>query len=129
MRTSVQQNAVLIALLQLLVFAGPHRSTTRATQKNQDRYGLPIVDCGSGNPDPERIACYNGDNFVYEFFSGTGAVQDPTNSNSTGGNFFYIDVPGYPIHHEFRDDCWIQKWTHPNQSTYMSNVIIGKSCP
>jgi hypothetical protein len=40
-----------------------------------------------------------------------------------------VDVPGHPIHDEFRDECWIQKWTYPGQQTYISNVIKGKTCP
>lgn len=97
-----------------------------ATQKNQDGYGLPIVDCGLGNTAAGRVGCYNNDNFVYEFYQATGQPQDPTNPDSTGGSFFYVDIPGHPIHQEFRDDCWLQKWTIPNQTTYS---VRGVPCP
>ena len=39
------------------------------------------------------IACENDDNFVYNFFSGSGFPQDPNNSNSTGAQFKYTGVP------------------------------------
>jgi hypothetical protein len=91
---------------------------------------LPIVDCGAGNEAQDKNgSCYSDDDFVYELFSGTGEEQVPADPKSTGGNCFYVDVPGHPIHHEFRDECWIQKWTHPGQQTYISNVIKGKTCP
>lgn len=55
---------------------------------------LPYMDCGydtqrQGDP----IACENNNNFVYNFFSGSGFPQDPNNSNSTGAQFKYTGVP------------------------------------
>lgn len=97
-----------------------------AGQKNQDGYGMPIVDCGLGNQNAGRIGCYGNDNFVYEFYTANGQPQDPTNPDSSGGSFFYVDIPSHPIHQEFRDDCWLQKWTIPNQQKYVSG---GMPCP
>lgn len=84
---------------------------------------LPVMDCGLGNrgPNPPQVQC-DGDagevNFVYEFYNGgSGSEQDPTNENSQGGQFFFVDIPGHSIKWGNQDLCWITKWvgqTDPN---------------
>ncbi len=63
---------------------------------------LPYMDCGH---DVDRvggsISCEvdgNGhvNNFVYNFFGGSGFSQDPLDANSTGAQFKYVVVPGAP---------------------------------
>ena len=84
---------------------------------------LPVMDCGLANrgPNPPQVEC-DGEagavNFVYEFYNGgSGAEQDPTNENSQGGQFFFVEIPGHPIKWGTQDLCWIKKWvgqTDPN---------------
>ena len=72
---------------------------------------MPVRDCGLGNRKPPVVACDNHDNFVYEFYSGqSGLPQDSNNENSGGAQFFYVDVPGHPIHWGHRDFCRITDW-------------------
>lgn len=53
---------------------------------------LRFMDCGSGGVGP----CENSNNFVFEFFSGSGFPQDPSNSSSNGAQFKYVMIPGVP---------------------------------
>jgi hypothetical protein len=76
------------------------------------------MDCGLANPGgsglPQHIGCDDNDNFVYEFYKAVGLPQDPANAYGDGGQFFYVDVPGHPIHWGHSNDCWLRKWVGAN---------------
>ncbi|MGC1830933.1 MAG: IPT/TIG domain-containing protein [Candidatus Acidiferrales bacterium] len=83
---------------------------------------FPYMDCGLGDTQasPAPTNCENSNNFVYNFFSGTGYPQDPSNTSSTGGMFFY-GIPGgtsgipvqSPIHWGPSNDCWLRNYAAP----------------
>jgi predicted secreted protein len=61
------------------------------------QFALHYMDCGphsagATGPDP----CQNGNDFIYEFFSGSGAQY--TGPGSGGAQFKYTDVPGQVLH-------------------------------
>lgn len=75
---------------------------------------FPLMDCGAGAYGIAIVAaCENNDNFVYNFWSATGLPQDPADPTSNGGQFFYLDTPGHPIHWGPANDCWLKKWVYP----------------
>jgi hypothetical protein len=55
-------------------------------------------------------ACENNNNYVYNFWSCKGYPQYPDNPNDkgAGGQFFYVDVPGHPIHWPPSNVCWLE---------------------
>ena len=89
---------------------------------------FPNMDCGLANTQAlvAAIPCEtdprypNGDNFVYNFFSGIGLPQDPSGPPGAGGMFFY-GVPGgtlgvpvqTPIHWAHGNECWLQNYAAP----------------
>jgi hypothetical protein len=83
---------------------------------------FPNMDCGLGDTqaNPAAIACesdpafLNEDNFVYNFWSASGLPQYTDNPSSNGGQFFYINVPGKPIHWSKTNSCWLQNYSAPN---------------
>jgi hypothetical protein len=68
--------------------------------------GFPNMDCGPGR----AYACENNNNYVYNFWSCKGYPQYPDNPNDkgAGGQFFYVDVPGHPIHWPPSNVCWLE---------------------
>ena len=67
--------------------------------QSNDQVLLPYMDCGLGNNIPNPFACENNDNFVYNFFSGSGFPQNPSDPSSTGAQFKYVQIPGVPLIH------------------------------
>ena len=63
---------------------------------------LPYMDCGYDVSRPGGMISCEVDNtgkvnnFVYNFFGGSGYPQDPLSANSTGAQFKYVLVPGAP---------------------------------
>jgi hypothetical protein len=58
---------------------------------------LTYMDCGHDTARPGgSIACENGNNYVYNFFGGSGFPQISTDVDSTGAQFKYVMVPGVP---------------------------------
>jgi hypothetical protein len=76
------------------------------------------MDCGLGSTQAKfaPVARQGGDNFVYNFWSGTGFPQDTSNPKSNGGQFFYIDVPGHSIHGDRGNICWLKQYVTPGSS-------------
>lgn len=75
--------------------------------------GFPYMDCGPLNPEG-AIQCQNNNNFVYNFWTTNGVPQDPNDpTGSGGGSFFYVDIPGHPIHWGPDNVCWLVNWTIP----------------
>jgi hypothetical protein len=58
---------------------------------------LPNMDCGHVTDVPSPQPCDGNYNFVYNFFNGYGGAQIPSDPNSVGASFKYVDVPGFPI--------------------------------
>jgi hypothetical protein len=75
---------------------------------------FPYLDCGPGAVGflPQPTHCEADNNFVYNFWNLSGLPQDPSNTSSNGSQFFFVDVPGHPIHWGPANKCWIEKWTH-----------------
>jgi hypothetical protein len=71
---------------------------------------FPYQHCGLAN---SSVACQNGNNYVYSFGESNGQWQDPTNPNSAGASFFYLNIPGHPIHFGPDQVCWLINWTGP----------------
>jgi hypothetical protein len=71
------------------------------------------MDCGHDLTRPGGpLPCDGPNNFVYNFFSGTGMPQDPSDPDSTGGQFFYIDIPNYPLHWSPKAYCGILNYAY-----------------
>jgi hypothetical protein len=69
---------------------------------------FPYMDCGMLNSD---FPCQDGNNFVYNFWTANGGAQGP--GDLSGGSFFYVDIPGHPIHWGRDNVCWLVNWTGP----------------
>ncbi len=79
-----------------------------------DNRQFPYMDCGISNPDRMgAIRCQDGNNFVYGFYNSNGLPQDPNKESSGNGSFFYVDIPGHPIHWGPDSVCWLVNWTGP----------------
>ncbi len=85
---------------------------------HQFQSGPPLLlymDCGNGGTRP----CENNDNFVYEFFAGSGLPQDPNDSSGTGAQFKYLTAPGTPpIHWGLYDACSLKRF-------FLNNVDVS----
>jgi hypothetical protein len=89
------------------------------------------LDCGLGNTQVNpAFECEKGDNFVCNFFSASGLPQDPNNTKSVGGMFFY-GVPGADVENAFHEKVdWLQTPIHwsPTNDCWLQNYGAPGSC-
>jgi hypothetical protein len=137
--------ALMVAIGKGIGNGAGHEMSHHFELNNGPGFLFPNVDCGLGNSPgngsttptecPSDVQGIS-DDYVYNFWLANGEPADTSaqrlNTTYTppisywynGGQFFFKDVPNFPIHWATRGKCWLTKWS----ATWWQRTF-GSTCP